>query len=283
MRTISIIGWIANAAARLAGPRGAVTRRAQHAGCSRQTVYIHARKVKAAVEAECAGGETREALFEQQESLLKENAQLWEWLDQTVEFPPAKQQELAVTATAMGLSSSQIRELMVILLGAKASPSRSTIHRWIQAAETAATRVLDQLDRWCRELVLTGCLDEIFFNGRPVLVGVEPHSMVWFLGKRAENQQASTWSAELWPWDSLRYVTSDAGSGLQAGITQLQQRQRAAGQIPVERGWMSSTPSRRRSRHSTSPGRGWNALGSKPKQRIELSNALDGTAAAKEG
>jgi hypothetical protein len=236
MRTISIIGWIANAAARLAGPRGAVTRRAQDTGCSRQSVYIHARKVKAAVEAECAGGVTREALLEQRESLLNENAQLWELLEQTIEFPPAKQQQFAVTATAMGLSSSQIRELMVTLLGAKASPSRSTIHRWIQAAGTAATRILDHLDRWCRELVLTGCLDEIFFNGRPVLVGVEPHSMVWFLGKRAENHQASTWFTELRPWGSLRYVTSDAGAGLQAGIAQLQQCQRAASQIPVEKG-----------------------------------------------
>jgi hypothetical protein len=41
---------------------------------------------------------------------------------------------------------------------------------------------------------------------------------------------------ELSPWNSLRYVTSDAGSGLQAGITQLQAHQRAAGQVPVEKG-----------------------------------------------
>jgi hypothetical protein len=125
---------------------------------------------------------------------------------------------------------------MVIPLGAKASPSRSTIHRWIQAAGTAATRVLEQLDRWCRELVLTGCLDEIFFHGRPVLVGVEPHSMVWFLGKKAENHQGSTWFTELQHWNSLSSVISDGGLGLQAGIAQLQRQQRAANQPPVEKG-----------------------------------------------
>jgi hypothetical protein len=236
MRTISITGWIANAAARLTGPRGAVTRTAQDAGCSRQTVYIHARKVKAAVEAECGGGGTREALIEQRESLLKENGQLWEWLDQTIELPPTKQQEFAVTASAMGLSNSQIRELMVLLLGAKASPSRSTIHRWAQAAGKAATWVLKQLDQWCKELVFTGCLDEIFFHGRPVLVGVEPYSMVWFLGKKAQNHQASTWFTELRPWNSLQYITADAGLGLQAGITQLQRHQRGANQVPLEKG-----------------------------------------------
>jgi len=51
MRTISCVRWIANAAARLAGPHGAVTRQAKEAGCSRQSVYDHAEKVKAAVEA----------------------------------------------------------------------------------------------------------------------------------------------------------------------------------------------------------------------------------------
>jgi AcrR family transcriptional regulator len=236
MRTISFSDSIANAAARLDRTRGTVTQRARDAGYSRQTVYIHARKVVAAVEAECGGGKTREALIEQLESLFKENAQLWEWLESSIEFPPAKQQEFTVKAMAMGLSNNQIRELMVVLLGTKASPSRSTIHRWIQAAGTAATRVLAQLDRRCRELILTGCLDEIFFRGRPVLVGVEPHSMAWFLGKKAENHQGSTWFTELQSWNPLRSVISDGGSGLQAGIAQLQRQQRAANQPPVEKG-----------------------------------------------
>ena len=42
--------WITNAAARLAGTYGDVTRQAEAADCSRQTVYDHAQKVQAAVE-----------------------------------------------------------------------------------------------------------------------------------------------------------------------------------------------------------------------------------------
>jgi hypothetical protein len=236
MRTIPFVGWIANAAARLAGPHGAVSRGARDASCCRQSVYNHARKVKAAVEAEYGGGPTRAELITERESLLRENVQLWNWLCQTIEFPLAKQHEFAVTAMAMGLSHRQIRELMVILQGAKTSPSRTTIHRWVQAAGTAAGQVLKHLDRSCKTLVLVGCLDEIFFHGRPVLVGVEPQSMVWFLGKRSENHQGPTWFAELQPWSSLRYVTSDAGFGLQAGIAQLQRHQRANNQVPLERG-----------------------------------------------
>jgi hypothetical protein len=236
MCTISFVGWIANAAARLVGRHGAVTEQSQELGCSRQSIYDHAEKVKAAVQGEHGGGPTRAELVEENEARRQENTQLWDWLFQTIELPLAKVQEFAVTAAAMGLSNSQVRALLAILQGAKASPSRSTIHRWVKAAGIAAGEILNQLDRSCRTLVLVGCLDEIFFNRQPVLVGIEPHSMVWFLGKKTNNHRGSTWSGELQPWTSLRYVTSDAGTGLKAGIAQVQRYQRQLNQVPLENG-----------------------------------------------
>ena len=228
MRTIPFVAWIANAAARFTGPHRAVTEQAQKSGCSRQCVYNHARQVMAAVEAEHSGGPTREELIRDNEALRRENAQLWDWLFQTIEFPLVKQQEFAVTALAMGLSLNQLGVLLAILLGTQACPGRSTLHRWAQAAATAAGRILKQLDRSCQAFVLVGCLDEIFFHRRPVLVGVEPHSMVWFVGKKADNCQGATWFGELKPWSSLRSVVCDAGSGLQAGIAQFQQDHRGS-------------------------------------------------------
>jgi hypothetical protein len=236
MRTIPFVGWIANAAARLAGPHGAVTRQARQAGCSRQSVYDHAVKVSAAVEAEHGGGPPRAALIDEIASLHRQNAELWAWLFQTIEFPPAKQEEFAATAMAMGLSHSQIRDLLAIVLGAESSPSRSMIHRWVQAAGIAAGAVLKQLDQSCKAFVLVGCLDEIFFHRRPVLVGVEPRSMVWFLGTKCHDRQASTWFSQLQPWTSLSYVVSDAGCGLQAGLARMQEQQRASGQLPLQKG-----------------------------------------------
>jgi hypothetical protein len=236
MRTIPFSRWIANAAARLTGPHGAVTQQAQVAGCSRQSVYHHSQKVSAAVEAEHGGGPTRAELIRVNEALHLENTQLWEWLFQTIDFPLAKQQHFAVTAMAMGLSLSQTVVLLAILLGARAHPRRTTVHRWVQAAGKAAGEVLKQLDYCCKTLVLVGCLDEIFFHGRPVLVGVEPRSMVWFLGKKAGNCQGSTWFEELQLWTSLDYVVSDAGTGLQAGINQMQQHRRETEQVPLEKG-----------------------------------------------
>ena|SRR6202035_1116854 len=76
MYTVPFVGWIANAAARLMGPHGAVTEQAQKSGCSRQSVYDHAQKVKAAVEGEHGGGPMRAELVEENQACRQENAQL---------------------------------------------------------------------------------------------------------------------------------------------------------------------------------------------------------------
>ena len=220
----------------LQGPTARSPSKPEQTGCSRQSVYDHAQKVESAVEAQHGGGPTLEELIRENEALRRENAQLWDWLFQTIEFPLLKQQKFAVVALGMGISLNQTLVLLAILLGARAAPSRSTIHRWLQAAGAAAGVVLKRLDCACRALVLVGCLDEIFFRRQPVLVGVEPMSMVWFLGKKAANHKGSTWFAELQPWTSLRYVTSDAGSGLKAGIARMQQHQRETNQVPLEKG-----------------------------------------------
>jgi hypothetical protein len=128
--------------------------------------------------------------------------------------------------------------LLAILLGTQACPSRSTLHRWVQAAATAAGRILKQLDRSCQAFVLVGCLDEIFFHRRVVLVGVEPHSLVWFVGKKADDRRGSTWFGELESWSSLRRVVCDAGTGLQAAIAQLREHRRKSqtDPVPLEKG-----------------------------------------------
>ena len=237
MFKIPLATWIANAAARLAGMHGEVTRQAESAECRRQTVYDHAQKVQAAVEAEHAGGPTHAELIQQNQCLRQEKARLWDWLAQTIECPASQPHEFAVTATAMGLSLNQVLTLLALILGAKARPRRSTIQRRIKAAGQKAARVLKHLDRQCRTLVLVGCLDEIFFHYRPILVGVEPTSMVWFLGQKADDRQGTTWFKALNEWPSLQYVVADAGTGLQAGINRVQQQRREGQQTPLENGW----------------------------------------------
>ena len=193
---------------------------------------------------------------------------LWEWLAQTVEFPPDKQHEFTVTATAMGLSLNQILVLLALILGAQARPGRTTLHRGIKAAGIAAGRVLKHLDARCQALVLVGCLDEIFFHRRPVLVGVEPTSMVWFLGQKADDRTGSTWSRALQDFPALSYVLADAGTGLQAGIAAVQQQRQQDGQPPLENGLDVFHTTQERGASCARSGATWNGSGSRPKRPI---------------
>ena len=236
MRTLSIGQRIANAAVGLTGTYGAVTNQAKQTGCSRQCIYDHTQKVVEAVEAQHRGGPTLEEAVCENNILRRENAELWNWLFQTIEFPLLTQQRFTAVARSMGISLNQTLVLLGILLGARAVPSRSTIHRWAQAADAAAGVVLKRLDRACQTLVLVGCLDEIFFRRQPVLVGIEPMSMVWFLGKKVASHNGLTWFAELQPWTSLSYVTSDAGAGLKAGIARMQKLRDQTNQVSLEKG-----------------------------------------------
>jgi hypothetical protein len=236
MLKIPLVTWIANAAAGLTGLYGEVTRQAEVAGCSRQTVHDHAHEVRAAVGDAHDGGLTRAALIAENQRLAREKAQLWEWLEQTIEFPASKQHEFSVTAAAMGLSLDQILALLALILGQQACPGRSTRHRRIKLAGLAAGRLLKFLDARCRALVLVGCLDEIFFHGRPILVGVEPASLTWFLGQAANDRTGTTWAEALRDRDGLSFVTADAGKGRQAGIAAVRQGRQEEGKPSLESG-----------------------------------------------
>src|SRR5436305_1512635 len=138
MIKIPFASWVANAAVGLTGLYGDVTRQAEVAGCSRQTVYDHTHKVQAAVVDAHHGGRTRAILIAQTHQLRLENAQLWDRLAQTIEFPAEKQHAFSVTAAATGLSLNQVLVLLALILGRQACPSHSTLHRRVKLAAVAA-------------------------------------------------------------------------------------------------------------------------------------------------
>ena len=116
MARLPIVSWIGNAAAVLTGGWGEVSRQAEDAGCSRQTAYDHAEKVEAAVRDAAGGGPSREQLQQQMRQQAAEIAALKKKLDDATEFPKEEQQRFAATATAMGLSYGQARELLEIVV-----------------------------------------------------------------------------------------------------------------------------------------------------------------------
>jgi len=231
MLKLPLFTWIGNAAAVLCGQRGAISRQARLAGCSRQIAYRHAHQVLHAVADTHDGGPARADLLHENQRLRAENRQLWQALEDTIDFPKAKQQQFVVAAAAGGVSDRLIAALLALLLGARA-PRRATVGRWVLTWARQAGRLLHRLDELCRPLVATLCLDEIFCRRRPVLVGVEPHSLVCVLARRAADRTGATWAAALQPWGALRQVIADAGTGLRKGVGLYQQGRAAAGPPP---------------------------------------------------
>lgn len=116
MARLPMVSWIGNAAAVLVGGWGAVSRQARAAGCSRQAAYDHAQKVEQAVSEAAGGGPSREQLQRQVREQAVRIAMLEKRLTEAVEFPEQQQQRFAATATAMGLSYGQSRELLQIVV-----------------------------------------------------------------------------------------------------------------------------------------------------------------------
>jgi hypothetical protein len=152
--------WILNAAAVFSGPHGAVTRQAEQAGCSRQTVYQHAHKVQQRLADEPTADPPTEDRPRPVAVAAPEPA-----AGPRILLDKDKLKELATTAFAMGLSLRQIEDLLGVLLPADLVPDHSTLGHWVQAEAQRAGAVLAALDRACADRVGTLALDEIFFGG----------------------------------------------------------------------------------------------------------------------
>jgi hypothetical protein len=160
MVKLPIRAWILNAAAVFSGRRGAVTRQAEQAGCSRQTVYQHAHKLEQRLAAEPTADLSTEDRSRPGAVAAPEPA-----AGPRILLDKDKLKELATTAFAMGLSLRQIEDLLGVLLPADAVPDHSTLERWVQAEAHRAGAVLAALDPACADRVKTLALDEIFFGG----------------------------------------------------------------------------------------------------------------------
>jgi hypothetical protein len=154
--------WILNAAAVSSGRHGAVTRQAEQAGCSRQTVYQHARKLQQRLsDAPAAEPSTDDRPRPEVVAAPAATATT----GPRIALDKDEQKELATTAFARGLSLRQIEDLLGVLLPADRVPDHSTLGHWAQAEATRAGAVSAALDPACAERVKTPALDAIFFGG----------------------------------------------------------------------------------------------------------------------
>jgi hypothetical protein len=222
---------IANTAAVLDGPFGAVTRQAERSGTSRQALYRDADRVVQAVD----GSEHRQQLHnlsQDNDRLRAERDGLHRQLQRAVVLDADHLACFAATAQAEGVSLPVARRLLWPLLKQR-TPSVPQLGRWAHAAAQKAEALLSVLDAVARPCVEQAAADEIFFGRRPCLMVVEQHSLCWLSGRLADDRNGATWAEEFRRLPNLRQLTRDGGTGLAKGIALVNQERQAAGQDAI--------------------------------------------------
>jgi AcrR family transcriptional regulator len=167
MFKLPINTWVRNAAAVFAGSHGAVSKQAEQAGCSRQTVYRHARKIERRLDDSAHETAAMAASHAEIQRLNQVIKTLTRETQDRVRLDKDRQRQLATTAFAMGVSLRQIEDILALLLDESDAkpPDHSTLGRWVNEHAQHAGKVLEVLDAHCAPMVSTVCLDEVFFGG----------------------------------------------------------------------------------------------------------------------
>jgi len=227
MTTLTPALRIANTAAVLDGPYGAVTRQAQHSGTSRQALYRDAPRVLKAVD----GADQRQQfqdLTQDNHRLRTECDRLQQQLQLAVVLDDDRLACFATTAQAEGVSLPVARRLLRPVLSGRL-PSVAKLGRWTHAAAQRAEALLTVLDAAARPRAEQVAADEIFFGRKPCLMVVEQHSLCWLTGRLADDRNGETWATELRCLPKLQQVTRDAGTGLAKGVALVNQERQAQG------------------------------------------------------
>lgn len=222
---------IANTAAVLDGPYGAVTQQAALSGTSRQALYRDAPQVLQAV----ASGVSQQRLQlvqDHNDRLRAANAALQRQLQQAVVLDDDGLACFAATAQAEGVSLPVARRLLQTLRPPWL-PSVAQLGRWSHAAAQQAVALLPVRDDVARPQAAQVAAAAIFFGRQPCLMVVEQHSLCWLTGRLADNRNGATWAEAFRRLPNLQQVSRDGGTGLAKGVAQVNQERQAQGQSPI--------------------------------------------------
>jgi hypothetical protein len=217
---------LASAAAAFFGPHGAVAALARQRQLSRQRLYREADAVLAAVDGAAAAADHVRRLRQQVDDLQQRLARAEQRLAQ-VQPPhalldPDKHAEFAGCAQAEGVSLPVAHRLLRVFLGPD-TPSVAQLGRYSAAAAARSQELLAVCDELARPLATQACADEIFVGKAPILMVVEPESLCWLAGRKAEKRDGPAWAQELRHLPALTYLSRDAGTGMEKGVRLLNQ------------------------------------------------------------
>jgi hypothetical protein len=226
---------LASATAVLFGRHGAVTELAQQRQVSRQRVYREADAILACVEGSATAAHVQQ-LHQHIEALQQRLALAEQRLAQQQRHHVVLDQDLqaqfASTAQAEGVSLPVAHRLLRIFLDT-ATPSVAQLGRFSAAAAARSTPLLAVLDELARPLAQQASADEIFVGLAPILMVVEPDSLCWLQGRRADKRDGPEWAKEFRTLPALTHLTRDAGTGMEKGVRLVNQQRQRAGQALI--------------------------------------------------
>ena len=134
---------------------------------------------------------------------------------------PARERAFVLTAAVLGNSDTEVAALLALAGGRQLS--HQTIHRMVEDGSARARRAYE---RWFAGVGEVAAADEIFLGRRPLLLMVEPLSLLISGAVLAEGRRAKDWEPVFAAMEALERVVADRGQGIAA----------AAKQAGVERG-----------------------------------------------
>jgi hypothetical protein len=137
-------------------------------------------------------------------------------LSRCVEVTPQRIENLVLTAVTTPPSYVGIGEYVQVAFGEAYRPSVGKISALVTQFGTTAGKILT--DSRVTDRFDEGCADELFAGRRPILTVIEPASLAIGAVERSDHRDGADWQGVLEQFGNLRYVSSDLGTGLRAGI-----------------------------------------------------------------
>lgn len=200
---------------------GAVSRLAGEWRVSRKFIYRLAQRVREAVDWQRPGRKAVDRSREEAERLLGRVAHLEadvETLRGELEIERRDRADrrfrLLLEIALSPVSEDKVARCLGAAYGRE--PSSGWVHAQIERAGEAALRLMRR--REVREALVVAALDELFSGRAPILMVVDPTSMLALVPESVGNRQGETWGKVLAQYPNLRLAISDLGSGLLKGV-----------------------------------------------------------------
>ena len=125
---------------------------------------------------------------------------------------PARERAFVLTAAVLGNSDTEVAGLLALAGGRELS--HQTIHRMVEDGSARARRAYE---RWFAGVGEVAAADEIFLGRRPLLLMVEPLSLLISGAVLAEGRGAEHWEPVFTAMEALERVVADRAQGIAAG------------------------------------------------------------------